>query len=105
MNVCSVQPIRDRVLVRRSDAEQRTPGGLIVPDSAKEKPDEGTVVAVGTGMVAMDGKTVPMVVKVGDTVRFQKGAGVEMRAEINGDGVACLLLRENDILCTVGSKA
>ena len=93
----SLQPIRDRVLVRRSSAEQTTAGGLIIPGNVQEKPAEGTVVAVGGGMVAMDGTLVPLVVKVGDSVMFQKGAGTEVRVE----GVEHLLLRENEILCTL----
>jgi chaperonin GroES len=95
----TVQPIRDRILVRRSTAEQTTPGGLIIPGNVQEKPSEGDVIAVGGGMVAMDGSVVPLVVKVGDTVMFQKGAGAEIRVE----GAECLLLRENDILCVLRS--
>jgi len=92
-----VQPLRDRVLVLRSTAEQTTAGGLIIPGNVQEKPAEGTVVEVGGGMVAMDGTLVPLIVKVGDKVLFQKGAGTEVRV----GGVEHLLLRENEILCTL----
>jgi chaperonin GroES len=90
-----VQPLRDRVLVQRSNPDEKTPGGLIIPDNAKEKPAKGTVMAVGTGMLLPDGSSAALAVKVGDTVFFQKNAGVE----VQHDGPVLLLLRESDILC------
>lgn len=90
-------PIRDRVLVRRSNPEDTTPGGLIIPDSVKEKPGEGEVLEVGTGLVVMDGTSVPLAVHRGDKVLFQKGTGVELKHE----GEELLLLREADILCVL----
>jgi chaperonin GroES len=87
-------PHRDRILIRRDAADSKTPGGLFVPDSAKDKPAEGTVVAVGPGGILMDGTTCPILVREGDRVLFAKGAGTEVR-----DGEEDLLLvREAEIL-------
>ena len=89
----SVQPIGDRVLIERLEAETKTPGGIIIPDSAKEKPVEGKVVAVGSGSF-VDGKRQPMEVKVGDIVIFTKWGGTE----IKDAGKEYLLVKESDIL-------
>lgn len=90
----SVRPLRDRVLVKRLEAEEKTAGGLFVPSSAKEKPQQAEVVAVGNGRLSKDGKVVPMQVAVGDRVLFSKYTGSEVKL----DGVEHLILREDDIL-------
>ena len=87
------RPLHDRVLVRRVEAEEKTAGGIIIPDSAKEKPAEGEVVAVGNGAKAEDGKVSPLDVKVGDRVLFGKWSGTEVK--INGEEL--LIMRESDI--------
>ena len=89
-----IRPLQDRILVRRIEAEQRTKGGIIIPDSAKEKPAEGEIVAVGTGTRADDGKITPLDVKAGDTILFSKYAGTEIKIE----GEDHLMLREEDVL-------
>jgi chaperonin GroES len=89
-----IKPMNDRVLVLRVAEEQKTAGGIIIPDTAKEKPQEGKVVAVGTGKVADDGKRTALEVKVGDRVLFGKYAGTEMKI----DGVEHVFMREDDIL-------
>ncbi len=88
------QPLNDRVLVKRLDAEEKTASGLFIPDTAKEKPSKGQVVAVGPGKFADDGKVIPMNVKEGDAVLFNKYAGTEVKI----DGVDHLVMREDDIL-------
>jgi chaperonin GroES len=88
-----VSPLADRVLVEASAAEETTKGGIIIPDTAKEKPQRGHIVAVGTGKVNDDGKTTPLSVKVGDTVLYGKYSGTE----INMDGKDLLIMRESDI--------
>ncbi len=90
-----VRPLQDRVLVKRiEEAEEKTRGGIIIPDTAKEKPQQGKVVAAGKGKVGEDGKVIPLDVKVGDTILFGKYAG----SEIKIDGEEHLILREDDIL-------
>ena len=91
------RPLHDRVLVRRVEAEEKTAGGIIIPDTAKEKPSKGEVVAVGPGKHADDGKLVPMAVKVGDMVLFNKYAGTEVKI----DGAEHLVMREDDILAII----
>ena len=91
------RPLHDRVLVRRVEAEAKTAGGIIIPDSAKEKPSEGTVLAIGQGRYGTDGKITPLVVKVGDRVLFEKYSG----SEIKVDGEDLLVLRESDVLAKV----
>ena len=87
-------PLHDRVLVRRVESEEKTSGGLIIPDSAKEKPSEGEVVSVGSGARDEDGKRVKMDVKAGDRILFGKWSGTE----ITIDGEELLIMKESDIL-------
>ncbi len=89
-----VRPLHDRVLVRRMPEEEKTAGGIIIPDTAKEKPQRGEIVATGKGRVSEDGKVTPLDVKVGDKVLFGKYAGTELK--LNGDEY--LMMREEDIL-------
>ena len=91
------RPLHDRVLVRRVEAEEKTAGGIIIPDSAKEKPQHGKVIAVGKGKVEKDGKVTPLDVKAGDTVLFGKYAGQEIKV----DGQEYLIMREEEILGVV----
>jgi chaperonin GroES len=88
------RPLHDRVLVRRVEAEEKTAGGIIIPDSAKEKPAEGEIVAVGTGTRAEDGKVTPLDVQVGDRVLFGKWSGTEVK--VSGEDL--LIMKESDIL-------
>ncbi len=92
------RPLHDRILVRRVDEEEKTAGGIIIPDTAKEKPQEGKVVAVGSGRVGDDGKVRKLDVKKGDSVLFGKYSG----SEITLDGVEHLIMREDDILGVLG---
>jgi chaperonin GroES len=89
-----IRPLQDRVLVQRVQEEERTKGGIIIPDTAKEKPQEGKVVAVGKGKVGDDGKLIPLDVKAGDKILFGKYSG----SEIKLDGEDYLIMREEDIL-------
>ena len=89
-----IRPLQDRVIVQRIEEEEKTKGGLIIPDTAKEKPQEGKIIAVGKGKVNEDGKITPMDVKVNDRVLFGKYSGTE----INIDGEEHLIMREEDIL-------
>jgi chaperonin GroES len=89
-----IKPLDDRVIVVRVDKEQKTAGGIIIPDTAKEKPQEGKVVAVGPGKRDEDGKRIPPEVKEGDRILFSKYAGTEIKI----DGVEHLFMREDDIL-------
>jgi chaperonin GroES len=91
------RPLADRVLIRRVDKEEKTAGGIIIPDTAKEKPQEGEVVAVGTGKRLEDGKLVPLDVKVGDRILFGKYSG----SDIKIDGEEHLILREDEVLGVV----
>jgi len=88
------KPLRDRVFVKYSSEEEKTAGGLYIPDAAKEKPQKGSVMAVGTGRVTEDGKRQPMEVKVGDTILFDKYSG----SKIKMDNEEYLIIREEDIL-------
>ena len=88
------RPLHDRVLVRRIEAEEKTAGGIIIPDSAKEKPSEGEIVAVGSGTRAEDGKVTPLDVKAGDRILFGKWSGTEVKL----DGVDLLIMKESDIM-------
>lgn len=88
------KPLRDRVLVKYSEEAEKTAGGLYIPDTAKEKPQKGEVVAVGPGRVTDDGKLQPISVKVGDTVLFDKYSG----SKVTMDDVEYLIIREEDIL-------
>ena len=97
LRVMKLKPLNDRVLVKRLESEEKTAGGLYIPDTAKEKPSKGEVVAAGPGKVADDGKRVAMAVKAGDTVLFNKYAGTEVKL----DGVEHLVMREDDILAVI----
>lgn len=96
----TLRPLGDRVLVRRVEEESRTKGGVIIPDTAKEKPQEGEVLAVGPGHRDDDGKTIPLDVKVGDRVLFGKWSGTEVRL----DGEDLLIMKESDILGVLEPK-
>ncbi len=89
-----IRPLQDRLIVKRIEEEETTKGGIIIPDSAKEKPMEGKIVAAGTGKVLEDGKKLPLDVKEGDKVLFGKYAGTEIKI----DGEELLIMREDDIL-------
>jgi len=89
-----IRPLQDRLILKRVEEEEKTKGGIIIPDSAKEKPQEGEITAVGPGKVADDGKKIPMDVKEGDRVLFSKYAGTEIKI----DGEEHLIMREDDIL-------
>ena len=88
------RPLHDRVLVRRIEAEEKTAGGIIIPDSAKEKPSEGEVISTGTGARSDDGTITPLDVKAGDRVLFGKWSGTEIKI----DGEDLLIMKESDIL-------
>ncbi|MEZ4363919.1 MAG: co-chaperone GroES [Kofleriaceae bacterium] len=90
----NVRPLHDRILVRRVENEEKTKGGIIIPDSAKERPLEGNVIAVGKGKREDDGKVTPLAVKAGDRVLFGKYSGSEIKVE----GVEHVILREDEIL-------
>jgi len=89
--------LHDRVIVQRIEEENRTPGGIIIPDTAKEKPQQGKVVAVGKGKILDNGKEIPLNVKEGDRILFSKYAGTEVKIE----GQEYLIMREDDILAIV----
>lgn len=89
-----VRPLHDRVLVRRTPEETKTAGGIIIPDTAKEKPQRGEIVATGKGRIGEDGKVAPLDVKVGDKVLFGKYSGTELK--LNGEEY--LMMKEEDIL-------
>ena len=97
----SFRPLHDRVLVRRVEAEEKTAGGIIIPDSAKEKPQEGEVVAVGPGARDESGKVVALDVKAGDRVLFGKWSGTEVRI----DGQDLLIMKESDIMGVIEQSA
>ena len=92
------RPLHDRVLIKVLDSEEKTAGGIIIPDTAKEKPQEGKVIAVGTGTKSEDGKTIPLDVKVGDRVLFGKWSGTEVK--VNGKEYS--IMKESDIMGVVG---
>jgi chaperonin GroES len=94
------RPLHDRVLVQPLDGEEKTAGGIIIPDSAKEKPSEGKVIAVGPGAKTEDGKILPMEVKVGDLVLFGKWSGTEVKI----DGVEYSIMKESDIMGIMSKK-
>lgn len=95
------RPLHDRVLVRRLDGEEKTAGGIIIPDSAKEKPMEGEIVAVGSGARDENGKVQPLDVKAGDRVLFGKWSGTEVKL----DGEDLLIMKESDIMGIIIVKA
>lgn len=92
------KPLYDKVLIKRVEAEAKTKSGLYIPDTAKEKPLEGEVIAVGTGRVNEDGKTLPLIVKPGDTVLFGKYSGNEIKIE----GQEYVLMKEEEVLGIIG---
>ena len=92
------RPLHDRVLVRRVEADEKTAGGIIIPDTAKEKPQEGEVVAVGAGSKNEEGKVSPLDVKAGDKILFGKWSGTEVKI----DGEDLIIMKESDILGIVG---
>jgi chaperonin GroES len=95
-----IRPLQDRVIVRRLEEEEKTKGGIIIPDTAKEKPQEGKVIAVGKGKITEDGKVIPLDVKVGDKILFGKYSGTEIKIE----GEEHLIMREEDILGIIEGK-
>lgn len=97
----SIRPLHDRVIVRRIEQDEKTAGGIIIPDTAKEKPIQGEVIAVGPGARDDSGKAIPMDVKVGETVLFGKWAGTEVKL----DGEDVLVLKESDIIGVIEKKA
>ncbi|HET8579107.1 MAG TPA: co-chaperone GroES [Methylomirabilota bacterium] len=90
-----IRPLHDRILVRREEEKEVKKGGVIIPDTAKEKPQEGKVIAVGNGKVGEDGKKIPLDVKAGDKILFGKYSGSEVKL----DDEEYLILREEDVLC------
>ncbi|MBN2122863.1 MAG: co-chaperone GroES [Deltaproteobacteria bacterium] len=92
-----IRPLHDRVIVKRMEEEEKTKGGIIIPDTAKEKPVEGKVVAVGNGKLLENGTKIPLEVKKGDKILFGKYAGTEIKI----DGVEHLIMREDDIIAIV----
>jgi chaperonin GroES len=94
-----VKPLGDRIVVRRSEAEGKTAGGIVLPDSAKGKPQKGKVLAVGPGRMSKDGKRQGMQVKEGDTVLFAVWAGDEFKAHTTGDNI--LVMHEGDVLAVI----
>ena len=95
------RPLHDRVVVRRIEAEQKSAGGIIIPDTAKEKPQQGEVIAVGPGARNQQGQLVPLDVQVGDTVLFGKWSGTEVKI----DGEDLLIMKESDILGIITGAA
>jgi chaperonin GroES len=95
-----LRPLHDRVVVERKEQETKTASGIVLPDAAAEKPDMGTVIAVGNGKILEDGKTRPLDVKVGDTVLFGKYSGQTVKV----DGKEMLVMREDDIMAIVEKK-
>ncbi|MCZ8184422.1 MAG: co-chaperone GroES [Beijerinckiaceae bacterium] len=95
------RPLHDRVVVKRIDSEEKTKGGIIIPDTAKEKPQEGEVVAVGAGARGEDGKLIPLDVKVGDRILFGKWSGTEVKI----DGQDLLIMKESDIMGVIEGLA
>jgi len=94
----AIRPLHDRIIVKRLEEEQTTKGGIIIPDSAKEKPLEGAVIAVGNGRILENGQVRAMDVKKGDKILFGKYAGTEIKIE----GTEHLILREDDVLAVIG---
>lgn len=92
-----VIPLGDRILVQRLEAEEKTKGGIVLPDTAKEKPKEGKVISVGKGRITDEGKTIPLSVKVGDRILFSSYAGTDIKIE----GEEYLILREEDVLAII----
>ena len=92
-----IRPLQDRVIVKRVQEEEKTKGGIIIPDTAKEKPIEGEVIAVGNGKVSEDGKVRPLDIKAGDRILFGKYSGTEVKV----DGEDLLVMREDDVMAVI----
>ncbi|MEW6671439.1 MAG: co-chaperone GroES [Thermodesulfobacteriota bacterium] len=92
-----LRPLQDRILVKRVEEETKTKGGIIIPDTAKEKPAEGKVIAVGNGKLGDDGKRIPLEIKKGDRILFGKYSGTEVKIE----GEEHLIMREDDVLAVI----
>jgi chaperonin GroES len=92
-----LRPLQDRILVKRVEEEEKTKGGIIIPDTAKEKPGEGKVVSVGNGKMGDDGKRIPLEIKKGDRILFGKYSGSDVKIE----GTEYLIMREDDVLCVI----
>src|SRR5258705_6897807 len=97
-SIMKIRPLQDRIVVKRLEGESVTKGGIIIPDTAKEKPIQGRVIAVGNGKVLKDGKVRPLDVKVGDLILFGKYSGNEVKL----DGEDHVLIREDDVLAVLG---
>lgn len=97
----TIRPLHDRVLVKRLEQEEKTAGGIIIPDSAKEKPQQGEIIAVGAGARDEQGRIVPLDVKVGDVVLFGKWSGTEVKI----DGQELLVMKESDIIGVLEGKS
>ena len=93
----NIRPLQDRLIVKRIDEEEKTAGGIIIPDTAKEKPQEGKVIAVGKGKVSDEGKTIALDIKKGDKILFSKYAGSEVKV----NGTEYIIMREEDVLGVV----
>ncbi|NLD28553.1 MAG: 10 kDa chaperonin 1 [bacterium ADurb.Bin270] len=98
MSKLQIKPLQDRVIVKRLSGEEKTKGGIIIPDTAKEKPQEGEVMAVGNGKILENGTKQPLDVKVGDKILFSKYSGTEVKIE----GEEFMIMREDDILGIIG---
>jgi len=95
-----IRPLHDRVIVKREEEERKSPGGIVIPDSATEKPIRGKVIAVGRGKILENGEVRPLDVKVGDKVLFGKYSGTEVKV----DGDELLVMREEDLMAVIESK-
>ena len=95
-----IRPLHDRVIVRRLEEERKSAGGIVIPDTAKEKPVQGEVIAVGTGKIMEDGKVRPLDVKVGDKILFGKYSGTEVKV----DGDELVVMREEDVMAVIEGK-
>ncbi len=93
----NIRPLQDRIIVKRIEEEEKTAGGIIIPDTAKEKPQEGKVIAVGKGKVSDEGKTIALDIKKGDKILFSKYAGSEVKV----NGTEYIIMREEDVLGVV----
>ncbi len=93
----ALRPLHDRILVRPAEAEEVTKGGIIIPDTAKEKPQQGEIIAVGKGKIAEDGKLIAMELKIGDVILYGKYSGTEFTVE----GESLLMMRESDVFAVV----
>ena len=96
----NIKPLHDRILVRRREEERKSAGGIVIPDSATEKPDQGEVLAIGDGKVGDDGKVRPLAVKAGDRILFGKYAGTSIKV----DGDELLVMREDDVMAVILDK-